>query len=93
MSRKVIIDQLKKKNPKVSKTQLEEILDIFCHNIKKALSDGKSFEIRDFGKFETKTLKENFNARNPSTNEIIYVPKRIKVKFKASKNLKKIINS
>ncbi len=93
MSRKVIIDQLKKKNPKVNKTQLEEILDIFCDNIKKALSDGKTLEIRGFGRFETRTLKENFNARNPSTNELIYVPKRVKVKFKAGKNLKRIINS
>ena len=37
-------------------------------------------------------LKENFNLRNPSTNELIYKPERVRIKFRASKNLNKIIN-
>ena len=37
-------------------------------------------------------FKENFSARNPATNELIYKPKRVKVKFRPSKKLKKIIN-
>ena len=53
---------------------------------------GHQVEIREFGKFYCKKLKENFNARNPSTNELIYKPARFKVRFKASKKLKKIIN-
>ena len=37
-------------------------------------------------------MKENYNARNPSTNELIYRPERVRVRFKASKKLNKIIN-
>ena len=37
-------------------------------------------------------LKENFNARNPATNELIYKPERFKVRFKPSKKLNKIVN-
>ena len=49
-------------------------------------------EIRGLGRWYHKKLKENFNARNPATNELIYKPERIKVRFKSSKYLKKIIN-
>ena len=31
-------------------------------------------------------------SRNPKTGEIIYVPKRNKIRFRASKKLKEIIN-
>ena len=44
------------------------------------------------GRFSCKKLKENFNARNPATNELIYKPERVKVRFKASKRLNEIIN-
>ena len=37
-------------------------------------------------------LKENFNARNPATNELIYKPERIKIRFRPAKKLKIIIN-
>ena len=30
-------------------------------------------------------MKENFNARNPATNKLIYKPERVKIRFKASK--------
>lgn len=53
---------------------------------------GKTLEIRGLGRWYFKILKENFNARNPKTNELIYKPKRARVRFKASKQLNKIIN-
>ena len=49
-------------------------------------------EIRGFGRFFRKKLKENYNARNPKTNELIYKPERVKVRFRASKKLNKMIN-
>ena len=42
--------------------------------------------------FFIKKLKENFYARNPATNELIYKPERAKVKFRPAKKLKQIIN-
>ena len=53
---------------------------------------GDSVEIRGLGRLYTKKLKENFNARNPANNKLIYKPERIKIRFKASKKLNKIIN-
>ena len=92
MSRKKLIQQLKEKNPQINQSEIEELLDIFSESILNALKNKKNVEIRGFGTFYTRILKERFNARNPSTNEYIYKPERIKVRFRPSKNLKKVIN-
>ena len=92
MSRKKLIKQLKEKNPHLNQSEIETIIDIFSKNISNSLEKGNSIEIRGLGRFYVKKLKENFNARNPSTNELIYKPERIKVRFKPAKKLKQIIN-
>ena len=92
MSRKKLIKQLKEKNPELNQSELEKVIDITITNMSKALQKGNSIEIRGLGRWYCKKLKENFNARNPATNELIYKPERVKVRFRASKNLKKIIN-
>ena len=70
----------------------EKLIDIFSNSISSALSAGNSVEIRGFGRWYCKKLKENFYARNPLTNKLIYKPERVKVRFKSSKKLKEIIN-
>ena len=67
---------------------IKEILEMMAHT----LSKGERIEIRGFGRWYCKKLKENFNARNPATNELIYKPERVKIRFRASKKLNKIIN-
>lgn len=92
MSRPELIKKLKQRNPKLNQSEIEATIDIFLESISSALKKGKTVEIRGFGRWYFKKLKENFNARNPATNELIYKPERVKVRFKASKNLKKLIN-
>tara|TARA_B100000886_G_scaffold130685_1_gene88094 strand:- start:495 stop:776 length:282 start_codon:yes stop_codon:yes gene_type:complete len=92
LSQKKLIKQLKEKNHKLNQSELKDILDIFNKNISKNLKEQKIIEIRGFGRWYYKKLKENFNARNPATNELIYKPERVKIRFRASKKLKKIIN-
>ena len=65
---------------------------MFDNNIVKALKNGRKIELRGFGTFFVKKIKENYSARNPKTGELIYVPEKNKVRFKASKNLKKLMN-
>ena len=60
--------------------------------IKESLVKHKPVELRDFGRFSIKEIKAKYNARNPKTGEIIYVPKKKKVSFKMSKHLKGVIN-
>ena len=90
--RKELILQLKKKNPLLTKSELEKVIDTFTQIIKTALKNGNSVEIRNFGRWYIKKLKENYNARNPKTNELVYKPERVILRFKASKKLNKLIN-
>ena len=53
----------------------------------------KPVELRRFGRFSIKIIKAKYNARNPKTGEIIYVPEKKKVSFKMSKHLKQEINN
>ena len=90
--RKKLINQLKEKYPKLSQTDIQLIINYFCDDIQNALKLGKKVELRGFGAFFIKKIKEKYSARNPKTGELIYVPEKNKVRFRASKNLKKIIN-
>jgi len=92
LSRPELIKQLKKKNPKLNRSDLEDVIDNFSENIEKALTDGRKIELRGFGTFFIKKIKEKYSARNPKTGELIYVPEKNRVRFKASKKLKKLIN-
>ncbi len=92
MSRKKLIRQLKLKNQKLNQSELEEVLDIFCRSLVDSLKQGQNIELRGFGTFFVKRIKEKFSARNPKTGEIIYVPEKNKVRFKPSKKLKEYIN-
>jgi integration host factor subunit beta len=92
LSRPKLIKQLKKINLKLSQSELETVIDLFSNNIAKALKEGKKVELRGFGTFFVKEIKEKYSAINPKTRELMYIPKKNKVRFKASKILKKKIN-
>ena len=92
MSKQKLIKQLKQKFPKLNNSEIQTIINIFSNSIKNTLQNENSVQIREIGRWYCKKLKENFNARNPSTNELIYKPERVKIRFRASKNLNKIIN-
>lgn len=45
-------------------------------------------ELRDFGVFEVKKTRAKPKARNPRTNETVFIPARRKTHFKPSKRLR-----
>ena len=92
MSRPRLIKSLKEKHPKLNNSQLETIIDIFFQTIENALHKKKSVELREFGTFFIKEIKEKHSARNPKTGGLIYVPKKNKIRFRASKKFKEFIN-
>ena len=92
MSRPELIKLLKKKHPKLIKSQLETIIDTFFDSIVDALKEGKNVQIKGWGRFYTKEIKASAKLRNPKTSELIFRPKRNKVRFRASKKSKEFIN-
>lgn len=48
-------------------------------------------ELRDFGVFEVKKTKAKPKARNPKTNETVFIPSRRKTHFKPGKKLRETL--
>tara|TARA_Y100001935_G_scaffold160240_1_gene131835 strand:+ start:435 stop:716 length:282 start_codon:yes stop_codon:yes gene_type:complete len=92
LSRQNLIKKLKKKYPSLNNKELEEVINIFCETIENELKQGRKIELRGFGTFFIKKVKEKYNARNPNTKELIYVPEKNKVRFRPSQKLKRFIN-
>ena len=92
MSRPKLIKELKKKHPKLNQKQLNSIIDNFFESIEFALKEKKSVELRELGTFFVKEIKEKYSARNPKTGGLIYVPKKNKIRFRASKKFKDFLN-
>ena len=69
---------------------VEKIVNATFATLREMMSVDKQecrIEIRNFGVFEVKKTKAKPKARNPKTNEIIYVPPRRKTHFKPGKLL------
>ena len=92
MVKSEVIKNLKNKYPELNSSFIDKIFDIIFDTISNGLIKNQSIEIRDFGRFSIKIIKEKHNARNPKTNEVIYVPEKKKISFKMSKLLKETIN-
>tara|TARA_B100000965_G_scaffold401400_1_gene425166 strand:- start:1600 stop:1887 length:288 start_codon:yes stop_codon:yes gene_type:complete len=92
LSRSLILKKIKSKYPKLSNDQIEELQSLIIHFLRKNVLIKKPIEIRNFGTFSIKTTNEKKRGRNPKTGELIYVPKKNKLRFKASKFLNKFVN-
>ena len=92
MVKSELIKQLHQKHPRLNRSHIDTIVNIFLDTISDSLSRDKPVELRNFGRFSVKTIKAKYNARNPKTGEIIYVQEKKKISFKMSKYLKEGIN-
>ena len=68
MSRPELIKQLKTKYRKLHSNQITAIIDTFFESIANALKVKKSVELRGFGTFFVKEIKEKYSARNPKNS-------------------------
>lgn len=92
MVKSKIIKELKKIYPNLKTSQISYIFDIIFQTISESLISNQPVELRNFGRWSIRLLKAKKNARNPKTQELIFVPERKKIIFKMSKHLKNEIN-
>tara|TARA_B100000029_G_scaffold264482_1_gene260665 strand:- start:360 stop:647 length:288 start_codon:yes stop_codon:yes gene_type:complete len=76
----------------ISKTEASEIVDQFFEEIINDLVDGNSVKLTSFGTFSVRHKKERI-GRNPKTKEEAIIDARRVISFRASKELKKRVNS
>ena len=65
--------------------EIEDVVNSVFQSLREILTLNERelrIEIRNFGVFEIKQTKAKPKARNPRTNEVVYVPPRRKTHFK-----------
>ncbi len=67
---------------------IRSVIDQFLDEIKNALENDQSVELRGFGTFEIRDRKGREKARNPKTGETVRVKDHAVVAFRAGKDLK-----
>ncbi len=82
-----IVEKIYEKTGQELKT-VREVVDLFLDEIKKALEDDSSVELRGFGTFEIRDRKGKQKARNPRTGETVSVEDHSVVAFRSGKDLK-----
>lgn len=79
------------KEVKLTKKQVEEIVDIIFNAMTQSLISGKRVEIRGFGSFVMRDYP-SYIGRNPKTGEAIKVPPKKLPFFKVGKYLKERVD-
>ena len=86
-----LLKQLSNNYPNFLKRDLYKLVSIFFSEIKNSLKRRERVELRDVFSLEPKIQKARL-ARNPKTNEKIYVNEKYTILFKTSKFWSKKIN-
>lgn len=75
----------------LTKMETSAVVDGFLATIGYALQTGGTVTIRGFGSFRTVHRNERI-SRNPKTGKVMHVPERTAPVFRASLDLKKLVN-
>lgn len=75
------------------KRDIQKITDALLCELKAALSQGSTVELRGFGTFEPRLRKGRSKARNPKTGEEVSVADRYTAVFRAGAELKNALRS
>ena len=86
-----LINNLSKNYPNFFKKDLKRVIEIFISETRNALKRHERVELRDIFTLEPRLNKAKF-ARNPKTNEKIFVKTKYSLLFKSSKMWSKKIN-
>ena len=86
-----IINKLADNYPNFRKKDLKRLIEIFTSELSESLKRNERVELRDVFSLEPR-LKKARTARNPKTNEKIYVKEKYSILFKISKMWAKKIN-
>jgi nucleoid DNA-binding protein len=86
LTKKEIVESVYKQT-QMSRADIGSILDIILDVMSRAVVDGRNIELRNFGVFEQQVRKSRV-GRNPNRpTDIVIIPERRIVKFRAGKNL------
>ena len=91
VTKKELVEQVSDKTG-LSQIDTKLVVESFLDAVAITLQEGNNIEIRGFGRFKVKEQKAH-KARNPRTNESVFVEQRFKPSFEASDKLRDRINT
>tara|TARA_Y100001970_G_scaffold44453_1_gene55518 strand:- start:4554 stop:4832 length:279 start_codon:yes stop_codon:yes gene_type:complete len=92
MNRSNLISNLAEKNKYLSKSDIEDSVKLILANVSDTLAQRGRVEFRGFGSFSVRQRNKRI-SRNPKTGKSISVQEKFHPYFRASKNLKEVINN
>ena len=92
MNKSDLLKKLKLKRDNFSEEDLANSTHFIINFISRTLLEGNRVEIRNLGTFSTRKRKERL-SRNPKTGKSVQVNAKHHPFFRASKNLKKSLNT
>jgi integration host factor subunit beta len=90
MTKADLVEEISK-DTGLSKKDTNIVVNLIIDNLIKALAEGDKVELRGFGSFKVKSRKSR-KARNPRTGAAVEVPAKLVPYFKASNELKALVN-
>lgn len=78
-------------NTKCEKRLVQDVVENLFSELKNALKDGATIELRGFGTFEPRLRKGRSRARNPKTGEQLSVAPHYVAAFRSGQELKKAL--
>jgi integration host factor subunit beta len=91
MTKSELIKRLARKYKGLYQKDIDTVVDVIFNEISSALSRNERVELRGFGAFSIRTRKPR-KARNPRTNEVVYLEERNSPYFRCGKGLRERIN-
>lgn len=91
MIKSELVTRMADKNPHLTRSDLESVVNVIFEEISDTLSSGGRVEIRGFGSFSVKSRPARI-GRNPRTGAVVSVPEKNVLYFKTGKDLRERLN-
>lgn len=78
-------------NARCEKRAVQDVVELFLHEVKNALKSGSTIELRGFGTFEPRLRKGRACARNPKTGTQLSVAPHYVAAFRSGQELRKAL--
>lgn len=91
MIRSELLTALSKDSPELRAEDVEQVVDIFFHEISERLAEGGRVELRGFGAFSTRA-RDARQGRNPRTGETVSVDAKRVPYFRPGKEMRRVLN-
>ena len=91
MTKAELVDKIAEKKPRLTRKQVEIVVNTVLDGIKDALSREDKVEIRGFGSFRSRHRRAK-EGRNPKTGETVSVPPKKVPFFKAGKEMREMVD-